>query len=69
MEMLKKLDAWLKVTKAKFPPPDPQFDSAKREAQWKNLKSAGKERLEKQHASFLAPNYKPNKNWWGSSVD
>ena len=69
MEMLKKLDAWLKVTKAKFPPPDPQFDSAKREARWKNLKSAGKERLEKQHASFLAPNYKPNKDWWGSSVD
>jgi arylsulfatase A-like enzyme len=68
-QMRKKLDAWLKQTNAKFPKPDPKFDSAKREARWKNIETSGKERLEKQHASFLDPTYKPNKDWWGSYVD
>ncbi len=68
-QMRKKLDAWLKQTGAKFPKPDPKFDSAKRDARWKNIESSGKQRLEKQHATFLEPNYKPNQDWWGSSVD
>ena len=68
-QMQKKLDAWLKQTNAKFPQPDPKFDSVKREARWKNIESSGKKRLEKQHASFLDSTYKPNKDWWGSSVD
>ena len=53
--MRKKLDRWLKQTNAKFPRPDPKFDSAKREARWKNIKTTGKERLEKQHASSFLP--------------
>jgi hypothetical protein len=68
-QMHKQLLAWLKQTNAQFPKPDPKFDSAKREARWKNIESSGKQRLEKQHATFLDTNYKPNKNWWGSSVD
>jgi arylsulfatase A-like enzyme len=68
-QMRKKLDTWLKQTNAKFPQPDPKFDSAKREARWKNIETSGKERLEKQHATFLDPSYNPNKDWWGSSVD
>ena len=67
--MRKKLDDWLKQTKAKFPIPDPKFDKDKREARWENIKISGKQRLEKQHASFLDPLYKPNKDWWGSSMD
>ncbi len=68
-QMRKKLDAWLKQTGAKFPKPNPKFDWAKRDARWKNIESSGKQRLEKQHATFLEPTYKPNKDWWGSSVD
>ena len=68
-QMRKKLDTWLKQTKAKFPQLDPRFDSAKRKDRWENIKSSGKQRLEKQHASFLDPTYKPNKDWWGSLVD
>ena len=68
-QMRKKLDEWLKQNKATFPKPDPQFDSTKREARWKNIKSSGKQGLEKRHASFLDPAYQPNKDWWGSSVD
>jgi hypothetical protein len=40
---------------------------AKREARWESLKSKGKVGLEKRHANYLAPGYKPNKNWWGSA--
>lgn len=63
------LDAWLKLTKAKMPKKDPKFDAAKREARWQMLKTRGMERLEKQHAGYLTPSYKPNNNWWGSTPD
>ena len=62
-----KLDAWLKSTDAKLPAKDATFDLAKREARWESLKSKGKVGLEKRHANYLAPGYKPNKNWWGSA--
>ena len=62
-----KLDAWLKATDAKLPAKDATFDLAKREARWESLKSKGKVGLEKRHANYLAPGYKPNKNWWGSA--
>jgi arylsulfatase A-like enzyme len=61
-----KLDAWLQATGAKLPSKDPLFDAAKRAARWKSLATSGKERLEKQHASFLAPDFRPNADWWGS---
>ncbi len=66
-QMRKTLDAWLKKTKAKFPIKDERHDPAKRAARWENIKGIGKERLEKQHAGFLKPDYQPNKDWWGSS--
>jgi arylsulfatase A-like enzyme len=68
-QMRRKLDTWLKQTKAQFPQLDPRFDSVKRENRWENIKSQGKQKLEKQHASFLEPTYKPNKDWWGSMLD
>ena len=68
-QMRRKLDTWLKQTKAQFPQLDPRFDSAKRKARWENIKSQGKQKLEKQHASFLEPTYKPNQDWWGSMLD
>ena len=36
---------------------DPQFDPQKRQNRWNNLRTAGKQRLEKQHAGFLDKNY------------
>ena len=62
-----KLDAWLKSTDAKLPAKDATFDLGKREARWESLKSKGKVGLEKRHANYLAPGYKPNKDWWGSA--
>lgn len=66
--MQARLQQWLKSTHAKFPTKDPLFDPAKREARWNNLRTVGKQRLEKQHAGFLAEDFRPNKDWWGSSV-
>ncbi len=63
----KKLDTWLKETKARFPTKDTLADLAKREARLKSIASDGKARLEKQHANFLKKDFKPNKDWWGSA--
>jgi arylsulfatase A-like enzyme len=63
-----RLKTWLGTTGAKFPARDAQFDPAKRQARWENLRTAGKARLEKQHAGFLDENFKPNKDWWGSAT-
>ena len=68
-QMKQRLDQWLKQTNAKFPIEDPTFDSTKRSDRWKQIKTQKKAGLEKQHARFLSPNYKPNKDWWGSSLD
>ena len=65
--MGRKLDSWLKETKATFPTENPDFDPGKREARWNDLRTNRKERLEKQHADFVRPDYRPNQNWWGSS--
>ncbi len=65
--MGRKLDSWLKETKATFPTENPDFDPAKREARWNDLRTNRKERLEKQHADFVRPDYRPNQDWWGSS--
>ena len=66
-DMRSRLNQWLTATDAKMPKPDPQFEAAKRSARWETLKTSGYERLEKQHANFLSPDYKPNKDWGGSA--
>ena len=68
-KMRTKLDAWLKETRAKFPKPDPKFDSAKRAARWQNIQVSNRKSLEKRHADFLKSDFRPNQNWWGSTVD
>lgn len=60
------LSKWLTLTDAQMPTKDPQFDTAKRAARWQQIRTAGKEKLEKQHAGFLKFNYQPDPSWWGS---
>ena len=67
--MRRRLEHWLQKTKATLPTPDPEFEPEKRMQRWENIRSTKKEGLEKQHAKFLEPGYKPNKDWWGSSKD
>ena len=62
------LDAHLTEVKAKIPQPDPRFDAVKKKKQLRETHSKGKARLETRHAGYLDPDYKPNKDWWGSKV-
>ncbi len=67
--MRSRLDRWLSDTQARFPEPDPNFSAQARQKRWENLANQGLERLERQHAGFLAPDYVPNSDWWGSTPD
>lgn len=51
---------------AKIPQADSSFDPEKKKRQLENAHGKSKEKLEKQHANFLKPNFKPNKTWWDS---
>jgi arylsulfatase A-like enzyme len=66
--MQKRLADYLASVPAKFPAKDTEFDSAKREARWSDLKTKGVKRLESSHANYLKPEYKPNANWWESET-
>ena len=66
-EMRARLDQWLKQTNARFPVPDKQFDSAKRDARWQHLKTGMKAGLENRAANYFKINHIPSKDWWGSS--
>jgi arylsulfatase A-like enzyme len=61
------LNQWLIFTGATFPEADPNFNAEKRRERWNSLMTGGMDRLEKQHANFLKPDFQPNKDWWGSA--
>ena len=61
-----KLSAHLKEVGAKIPKKDPRFDPVKKAEQLEFFRTRKKAALEKQHAAFLKPNYRPNPTWWGS---
>jgi len=64
-QLWKELQAWLKETSAKIPKPNPDYnpDWAVQQHQ---AALALKERLEKEHAAYLDPDWQPNPNWWKS---
>ncbi len=66
--MQAELDEWLVATHARMPQPDPEFDHEARQERWSDLMTGGMAGLEAQHAGFLAEDFEPNPNWWGSSV-
>jgi len=67
--MRDQLDAWLLATGAKFPLPDPEYDEAANAVYLKKQQTTGIQQLEKVHASYLDPKYRPNANWWGSAPE
>ncbi|MEM1061511.1 MAG: sulfatase [Planctomycetota bacterium] len=65
-ELGRLLDEWLAETGAKFPTRDPEFDAAAFR-RWNRQNLEGREpRLERAHAGFLRPGWRPNATWWGS---
>ncbi|MFT4550987.1 MAG: arylsulfatase A-like enzyme [Verrucomicrobiales bacterium] len=63
-----KLDKWLNETGARIPQADVRFNAEKKKGQIENATTKGIERLEKQHANFLKPDFKPNATWWDSKA-
>jgi len=61
-----KLSKHLSEIGAKIPQPDPRFNPQRKKATLAAYHSTLKDRLEKQHANFLKPDYQPNKTWWNS---
>ncbi|GHC51150.1 sulfatase [Roseibacillus persicicus] len=60
------LEKFQKDTGATFPEQDSRYNAEKKKQQLHNLHTKKKEQLEKQHARYLAPDFQPNKTWWGS---
>ncbi len=67
--MAEQLQDWLVSVGAKFPIPDPRYDPMKTEAKFLRIQTSLWQQLEKKHEAMLDPNWKPNANWWGSTVD
>ncbi len=68
-EMRRKMDAWLKEVGARPPTPNPNYDPELAKQQAEEMRTVRMANLERQHAGFLAPDYKPDATWWGSTVD
>ena len=65
----KTLEEWLISTNAKIPDVDPIYNKEK-ETTWLNLhKIKIKEKVEKRRKDELKLDYKPNIDWWGSSIE
>ena len=67
-EMRAALDSWLREVGAKFPVKDPEYDSEKERARLHRLEHEYMEKLEREHAEYLDPDWKPNDDWWKSAV-
>jgi arylsulfatase A-like enzyme len=68
-EMAEQLEEWLRSVNAKFPTPDPRYDPARTEAKFIRIQTRLLQQLEQSHAAMLDPNWTPNANWWGSTID
>lgn len=65
----KKLNAWLDQIEANIPLLNPSYDATLAAQQDQQMRTKRLQQLEKQHAGYVHPDYKPNKDWWGSVVD
>ncbi|MHB8901287.1 MAG: sulfatase [Thermoguttaceae bacterium] len=68
-ELRGKIDRWLEETGAKLPEKNPNYDPQLAARQLEEARTKGLQAREKQHAQYLAPDYRPNKDWWGSKTN
>ncbi|MCM8536224.1 MAG: sulfatase [Lentisphaeraceae bacterium] len=67
-QLRQKLNSWLKETDARIPQQDSRFNAKLKEKQLKDASTKHMNNLEKRHANYLKPDYKPNKTWWDSKI-
>ncbi len=65
----KKLDRWIQETNARLPILNPAYDDKLAAQQEKDMQAIRLPKLEKQHADFVSPDFKPNATWWDSKPD
>lgn len=63
------LENWLKTTEAKIPEMDPLHNEEEEKEWLLQHKQKMKLKVEQRRAFQLDPNYLPNKDWWGSTID
>jgi arylsulfatase A-like enzyme len=68
MVMEKDLMDWLKSMNTQYAEKDPTWDETAWEKRLEKSKKIILPRLEKQRKQMLAPNWKPNNDWWGSEI-
>lgn len=67
-KMDKKLINWLNSVNAEYAEPDPLFNEDSLRMKLESYKNKTLPRLEKQRRQMLDPDWKPNKDWWGSQI-
>ncbi|MFZ4455070.1 MAG: sulfatase [Bacteroidales bacterium] len=64
----KELFDYLKSVGAKFPEKDPKYNAEGDKEYRKSVENKLWPRLENERKSMLSPDFKPNKDWWGSQI-
>jgi len=67
-QMENQLLTWLKTMNTHYAQVDPEWDEVARKKWLENQKTKNLPGREKQRKKMLSPNWKPNKDWWGSEV-
>lgn len=69
MVLKNELENWLNSTGAKIPEIDPLHNEEEEKEWLHQYKQKVKLKVEKRRAFQLDPNYLPNEDWWGSTID
>ena len=65
----KKLDKWIEQVGTRLPQLNPKYDDKLAERAMRDTRAKRLPQLERQHAGFLGPDFKPNATWWPSVPD
>ena len=63
-QMAKTLQAWLNSVNAKLPMSNTNYDAADHAASIRQAKEVRMQNREREHASYLQPEFTPNGGWW-----
>jgi hypothetical protein len=61
------LSDYLESMNVSYPTPDPLYDPVAEQQYLDQIENELIPRLEKQRLEYLAPDYSPGNNWWGST--
>ncbi|MEP1890940.1 MAG: sulfatase [Cyclobacteriaceae bacterium] len=67
-DLKSQLFEWLESMDTHYAEEDPLWDEAARKQRLQNHKNIKMPQLEKNRKKMLSPDWKPNKDWWGSDV-